>query len=96
MVERAYCVYTMTNSRHTVLYTGVTGDLAKRAWEHKEKVVEGFTRRYNASKLVYYEVCNDALAAIAQEKQIKGGSRRKKLDLINNFNPEWRDLGGEL
>ncbi|MBI3919047.1 MAG: GIY-YIG nuclease family protein [Betaproteobacteria bacterium] len=86
----------MTNSRRTALYTGVTGDLAKRAWEHKEKFVDGFTTRYNASKLVYCEVCSDALAAITREKQIKSGSRRKKLDLIYNFNPEWRDLAGEL
>jgi putative endonuclease len=96
MGDRAYYVYIMTNSRHTVLYTGVTGNLLKRAWEHKEKLAEGFTKRYNVSNLVYYEVCNDALAAIAREKQIKSGSRRKKLHLINTFNPEWRDLGDEL
>jgi len=96
MGDREYYVYIMTNPRHTVLYTGVTGDLVKRAWEHKEKFVDGFTTRYNVSKLVYFEVCSDALAAIAREKQIKGGSRRKKLDLINAFNDAWRDLSSEL
>ena len=96
MAERTYYVYIMTNKRHTVLYTGVTSNLPKRVWEHKEKVVEGFTRRYNVSKLVYYEACGDALGAIAREKQIKAGSRRKKIDLINGMNREWRDLGEEL
>ena len=96
MTERTYYVYIMTNKRHTVLYTGVTSNLPKRVWEHKEKAVEGFTKRYNITKLVYYETCSDALGAIAREKQIKGGSRKKKLDLINSMNHEWRDLSDEL
>ena len=96
MGDQAYYVYIMANPRHTVLYTGVTGNLAKRAWEHKEKFVEAFTKRYNVSKLVYYEVCGDVLAAIAREKQIKGGSRRVKIDLINSLNKEWRDLSEDF
>ncbi len=92
MSDRDYFVYIMTNRRHTVLYTGVTGDLVKRVWEHKEKIAEGFTKHYNIDKLVYYEVCGDVRGAISREKQIKAGSRKKKLDLINSMNPEWRDL----
>jgi putative endonuclease len=82
----------MTNKYNTVLYTGVTNDLKKRVWEHKEKLVEGFTKRYNVTKLVYYEVFEDVAAAIAREKQIKAGSRRKKVDLVNGMNKEWKDL----
>jgi putative endonuclease len=89
-------VYIMTNNRNTVLYTGVTSDLQKRVWQHREKLVEGFTKRYNAVKLVYYEACPDMLNAIAREKQLKGGSRQKKVDLINGLNPEWRDLYDDL
>ena len=89
-------MYIMTNKHDTVLYTGVTNDLKKRVWEHKEKVVEGFTKRYNITKWVYYEVFDDALSAIAREKQIKGVSRKKKIDLVNNANKEWRDLYMEL
>jgi putative endonuclease len=74
----------------------VTNNLKRRVWEHKEKVVEGFTRRYNVTKLVYYEVFNDVREAIAREKQIKGGSRQKKIDLVNTSNGEWRDLYAEL
>ena len=96
MTERTYYVYIMTNKHHTVLYTGVTSDLAKRVWEHKEKLVEGFTKRYNITKLVYYEAGSDALGAIAREKQIKAGSRKKKVDLISNLNSQWRDLSDEL
>ena len=96
MVDRQYYVYIMTNKHNTVLYTGVTNDLKKRTWQHKEKLVEGFTQRYNVTKLVYYEVVEDVRAAIAREKQIKGGSRQKKLDLINSMNSDWRDLYDDL
>ena len=96
MVGRQYCVYIMTNRHNTVLYTGVTNDLKKRAWQHREKLVEGFTKRYNVTKLVYYEVFDDVHAAIAREKQIKAGSRQKKIDLVNSMNREWRDLYDEL
>jgi putative endonuclease len=86
----------LTNERHTVLYTGVTGDLKRRVHQHREKLLPGFTRRYNVSKLVYYDCIEDASAAIIREKQIKAGSRRKKIELVNGFNPEWRELYDEL
>jgi len=86
----------MTNRHNTVPYTGVTNDLKKRAWQHREKLVEGFTKRYNVTKLIYYEVSSDVQAAIAREKQIKAGSRQKKIDLVNSMNREWRDLYDEL
>ena len=82
----------MTNKYNTVLYTGVTGDLQKRVFEHKEKLVPGFASYYNVTKLVYYEVSEDAYSAVTREKQIKGGSRQKKIDAINQVNPEWEDL----
>ena len=81
MVGR-YCVYILTNRRHTVLYTGVTGDLKRRIHQHREKLLPGFTRRYNVSKLVYYECADDVSVAIAREKQIKAGSRRKKIEIV--------------
>jgi len=95
-VKRQYFVYIMTNPRNTVLYTGVTGDLKRRVWEHKTKAVPGFTARYNVVKLVYFEVFDDPEEAILREKKIKGGSRAKKIALINAFNPQWRDLYEEL
>ncbi len=79
-----------------MLYTGVTSELKKRIWEHREKLVDGFTKRYNVTKLVYYEIFADIRDAIAREKQIKAGSRQKKIDLINGLNPEWRDLYDDL
>ena len=85
MTER-FCVYILTNQRHTVLYTGVTGDLKRRIYQHREKLLPGFTHRYNVSKLIYYECTADVSAAIAREKQIKAGSRRKKIELVNSFN----------
>lgn len=86
----------MTNKTNTVLYTGVTSNLKKRIFEHKENLVEGFTKRYNVIKLVYYEICGDVQTAISREKQIKDGSRQKKVNLINSINNEWRDLYDEL
>jgi len=94
--DRQYYVYIMTNKADTVFYTGVTGDLLKRVFEHKGKFVSGFTRRYRISKLVYYEVCDMAESAIAREKQIKAGSRQKKIDLIVCMNSGWRDLYEDL
>jgi putative endonuclease len=82
----------MTNTRNNVLYTGVTNDLKRRVYEHKEKLVNGFTKKYNITKLVYYEVFNDIENAILREKQIKGGSRQKKIELISSMNKEWQDL----
>jgi putative endonuclease len=87
-----YYVYIMTTQRNTALYTGVTNDLKKRIAQHKLKLVGGFTKRYNVSKLVYYEMFEDAEAAIAREKQIKAGSRQKKIDLIRRLNHKWEDL----
>ena len=95
-LERPFFVYTMTNPGRTVLYTGVTGDLPKRVSEHQSKAAPGFASRYNCTWLVYYEAAPGPQAAIAREKQIKAGSRRKKVDLITGFNPGWRDLSTEL
>ena len=91
-----YFVYILTNARHTVLYTGVTSDLKARVYQHREKAIPGFTARYNVYQVVCYEALNDPYSAIAREKQIKAGSRRQKLDLINGFNPQWRDLYEEI
>jgi putative endonuclease len=82
----------MTNKYNTVLYTGVTNDLHKRVYEHKSKLIEGFTKKYNVTKLVYYEIFDDAYTAISREKQIKAGSRQNKIDLVNSINPDWKDL----
>jgi putative endonuclease len=95
-MEKQYYVYIMTNKNNTVLYTGVTNDLKKRVFQHKEKLVDGFTCRYNVSKLVYYQIAQNAFAAISREKQIKGGSRAKKIELIDGLNPDWKDLSDSL
>ena len=81
----------MTN-RSGTLYTGVTNNLVRRVYEHKHKLVEGFTKKYNITRLVYYETTEDVKAAIAREKQIKGWVRRKKIELIKSVNLEWKDL----
>ncbi len=91
-MDKQFFVYILTNKNHSVLYTGVTNDLKKRIFEHREKLVEGFTKRYHLTKLVYYEECGDAFGAITREKQIKGGSRQKKVNLINGMNKDWEDL----
>jgi putative endonuclease len=96
MSGKDYCVYIMTNKYNTVLYTGVTNNLKRRGWEHKEGFGSVFTSKYRVTKLVYYEVYENINLAIAREKQIKGGSRQKKLDLINGFNPDWHDLYDEI
>lgn len=84
----------MTNISRT-LYTGVTNNLHRRVYEHKQKLIKGFTSKYNITKLVYYEEYNDINDAIRREKQIKGWSRKKKIELIESFNPEWKDLSEE-
>jgi putative endonuclease len=89
-------VYIMFNKRNGTLYTGVTSDLIRRIGEHKTKAVEGFTAKYGIDKLGYYEVFGDIVSAIEREKQIKGGSRKKKLVLIEKMNPEWKDLYDEI
>jgi putative endonuclease len=91
-----YFVYILTNDRHTVLYTGVTNDLLRRIGEHRAGTFQGFTRRYNVHKLVHFEEFAEVNDAIAREKQIKGGSRMKKMVLINGMNPDWRDLFPDL
>lgn len=96
MGEKTYFIYIMTNQHNRVLYTGVTNNLYRRVIEHREGRGSSFTTRYNVNKLVYYEVCDYVNDAIEREKQIKGGSRQRKLDLINEMNPEWRDLFTDL
>ena len=85
-------VYLLANKHNNVLYTGVTSDLIRRVYEHKNKLVKGFTQKYNVDRLVYYEACANIVVAIEREKQIKAWSRKKKDDLINALNPEWNDL----
>ena len=92
MMTKLYCVYIMTNKNNAVLYTGVTGDLKKRVYQHINKLVDGFTKRYNLHKLVYYQAFGTPEKAILKEKQIKGGSRKKKIALIQKQNPNWEDL----
>jgi len=87
-----YYVYIMTNNSNSVLYTGVTNNLERRVYEHQNKLIEGFTNKYNVEKLVYYEITEDVTAAIAREKQIKGWLRKKKISLIESMNPLWKDL----
>ena len=95
MSKQSY-LYIMTNKNKTVLYTGVTTNLKRRVYEHKNKLAEGFTKKYNITNLVYYEVFEDPENAIRREKQIKAGSRQKKIDLVNGMNKEWRDLYQEI
>jgi len=96
MVGKEYCVYIMTNTHNKVLYTGVTNNLKRRVWEHKTGLGGKFTRKYNIVKLVYYEITDNVHAALLRERQIKGGSRQKKIDLINELNPEWKDLANQI
>ena len=95
-MARSFFVYIMTNRRKTVLYTGVTNNLPRRVHEHKEKLTPGFASRYNVTDLIYYEMAETAEAAISREKQLKAGSRRRKIELIKSMNPTWRDLSVEL
>lgn len=87
-----YYVYLLANKRNGTLYTGSTSDLVKRIWEHKNKVVKGFTAKYDVTQLVYYEICNDINVAIQRENQIKRWRRQWKLELIEKENPHWVDL----
>jgi len=95
MSDRAYYIYLTSNKRNTVIYTGVTNDLYARMYQHKNKAVKGFTQKYNADKLIYYEEFDSVEDAIRREKQIKGGSRRNKIKLIELENKEWKDLAGD-
>ena len=96
MNTRQYCLYIMTNHTNRVLYVGVTSNLKQRVYHHKHKCNDGFTAKYNVNKLVYYEVYYDPINAIAREKQIKAGPRRKKIELITNENPDFKDLYKEV
>jgi putative endonuclease len=96
MTAKTYCVYIMTNKNNSTLYTGVTNNLLRRVYEHKKGVGSKFTHRYKINKLVYYKTTNDVEAAIMREKQIKDGSREKKIDLVNSINPGWQDLSDDL
>jgi putative endonuclease len=89
---KKYYIYILTNKSHTVLYTGVTSDLYGRVTQHKQGLMPGFTKTYKVTKLVYFEEFDDIEEAIKREKQIKGGSRKKKIDLINSMNEDWKDL----
>ena len=96
MVDKQYYVYILTSKHRTVLYTGVTNDLQRCVYEHRAGQGSGSTSRHNVKRLVYYEACEDVRAAIAREKQIKGGPHQKKVDLIEQMNPGWSDLYEEL
>ena len=96
MLSKQYYVYFLTNLDNKVIYVGVTNDLKRRVYEHKNGLIDGFTRKYHVHKLVYYEICEEIEGAILREKQIKGGSRQKKVELITKFNPEWNDLWNKL
>jgi putative endonuclease len=96
-MERGGYIYILTNKNHTVLYTGVTSNLGNRIYEHRNGIYKtSFTFKYNVKELVYYEGFLSIEEAIYREKQIKAGSRQKKLDLINGFNPEWKDLTSSI
>ena len=95
-MNKCYSVYIVTNKYNRVLYTGITNDLTRRIYEHKNKLIEGFTSKYNVNKLIYYEVFDEVTSAILREKQIKGGSRNNKIALINKLNPTWKDLYEEI
>jgi len=90
--EHQYHVYLLTNWNNKVMYVGVTSDLKRRLFEHRNKSVEGFTAKYNIHKLVYYEATSDVQSAIAREKEIKKWRREKKNRLVERINPDWRDL----
>jgi putative endonuclease len=95
-MSKEYYVYIMTNKINSTLYTGVTNDLKRRVFEHKNKLIEGFTKKYNIDKLVFCEAYDDINYAIAREKQIKGGTRAKKIKLIEDMNSRWNDLFDEI
>jgi putative endonuclease len=95
MARRAWYAYILTNARRTVLYVGVTNDLVRRVWQHRQEL-HGFTARYHVTRLVWYEIYADPVRAITREKQLKAGSRAKKIALVQGMNPGWRDLWEEL
>jgi len=94
--NKQYYVYLICNKNNTTIYTGITSDIKRRIWEHKNKTTKGFSSKYNLYKLLYYEILNDPENAIIREKQIKSGSREKKIELIESMNPKWIDLYDNL
>lgn len=90
------CVYILASQRNGTLYVGVTSDLVRRIWEHKNDVGDGFTKKYSVHLLVYFEQCEDMMASISREKQIKKWNREWKIELIESMNPEWRDLWADI
>jgi len=96
MNNKTYCVYILSSQRNGTLYIGVTNDLIRRVYEHKNNLIEGFTKKYNVHQLVHFEHTNDIDSAITREKQIKKWNRQWKLELIEKHNPEWKDLYEEL
>ncbi len=96
LMSKQYYIYILTNKLNTVFYTGVTDNLVKRVYQHKNKFVVGFTQKYNVTKLVYYEIYKSPIEAITREKQIKGGSRNDKIKLIRNSNSDYEDLYDEI
>jgi putative endonuclease len=95
-MERQPCVYILTNQRNGTLYVGVTSDLRKRVWQHKNKVVSGFSQKYATDMLVWYELHESMVSAIQREKAVKFWKRRLKLEVIEAMNPDWRDLYDDL
>lgn len=94
--EKQYHVYILTNKKNTVLYIGVTNNLIRRMFEHKNKLVDGFTKKYNLTKLVHYEMTNNIQGAISREKQLKNWHRTWKINIVNSTNPKWKDLSEEF
>jgi len=95
-MDKNPAVYILTNKQNKVLYIGVTGDLKKRVWEHKEKLIKGFTNKYNTNKLVYFEIHKNMKQAIKKEKKIKKWNRKWKIEMIERDNPKWKDLYCDL
>ena len=95
-MAKQYFIYILTNWNNKVIYTGVTNNLVRRVYEHKNKLLDGFTKKYNLSKLVYFEQSNDIISAIAREKEIKKWRREKKNKLVESMNPSWKDLPNEF
>ncbi len=96
MPDGQYYVYILANRTNVALYIGVTNDLKRRVYEHKQKLAKGFSEKYDIDKLVYYEILDDPENAIIREKRLKGGSRARKNQLVESLNPRWRDLYDEL
>ena len=96
MSDKLHCVYILASKHNTTIYTGVTSELKQQVYQHKAHFVDGFTKRYNVDKLVYYETTGDVLSAITREKQLKSWLRKRKNDLIESMNPEWRELYDEI